>query len=672
MVVNLRLSKSGLTADGIEVGGDVILDQGFQAEGEVRLLGAKIEGQLNCTNASFTNENGKALNADGIQLGGSVFLDYGFRASGEVRVLGAKIEGVLNCRGGSFSNGNGPALNADGIQLGGSVFLDNGFRASGEVRFLGATIKGQLNCREGFFSNENGDSITAQGITVMDSVFLDQGFQAVGEVRLFGATIKGRLACGKGSFSNKNGKAINADGIQVGGDVFLNNDFRALGEVIFCGATIKGQLACRNGSFSNEKGYALSAEKIQVGGHVFLDDGFQAVGEVRLLGATIKGQLSCTNGSFSNEDGDALNAQGITVTDSVFLGQDFQAEGRIDISRATINGALVMDDWIPDALSKSSLDLRAAKAGMLMDATSAWPHKGNLFLDGFIYDSISEGSPLSAEDRLDWLDRQDDDRFRAQPYEQLATVLRLYGQEQDAREVLYQKNNKLLWFLTHGSLARRQKWYRERLNSKALEEPLASYYKKMLDLKNKDFVHDYTPLSRGWWGEAGRWSGYLRIAWMWLLRFSIGFGYRTWRATLFFVLFLVIGIGFFACADLHDLMTPAQQYVHLAGVPEHLPSSPEWLRLHQEDASLASLTANDYPDFSPVIYAMDTFIPLVELGQETYWIPKVHASSPVRFRGYELFTATGRVVRWFLVVYILIGWVLTTLIVASLTGLLKK
>lgn len=482
---------------------------------------------------------------------------------------------------------------------------------------------------------------------------------------------------------------IAADRVHVAGNVFLDEGFQAVGEVRFLDATIKGQLICGNGSFANKNGYAITADGMQVGGAVFLHRGFKAVGGVRLLGATIKGQLICTNGSFSNEKRDALNpqditvmdsvekrnalnAQGITVMDSIVLDQEFQAEGIIDLSRATINGALIMRKWKRDALPEISLDLRGAKAGILKDAKSAWPHKGNLFLDGFSYDSIHEESPISAEDRLDWLDRQDDNRFRSQPYEQLAKVLRLYGQEQDAREVLYQKNNKLLWFLTHGSLARRRKWYRKQLKSKTLEEPLASYYQKMPGPKNKDLVHDYTPRSRGWWRGAWWWSGYLRIGWMWLLRLSVGFGYKSWIPVFRFLYLFVIGCMFFWCADLHGLMTPAQQYVHLADVPEHLPRSQEWLRLHQHDASLASLTANDYPDFSPVIHAMDTFIPLVNLGQETYWIPNVHASSLVRFCGYELFTATGRMVRWFLVGYILMGWLLTTLIVASLTGLLKK
>ncbi len=98
--------------------------------------------------------------ADGIQVGGDVFLNDGFQAKGEVRLPGATIKGQLVCRKGTFSNKSGPALNADGIQVGGNVFLDDGFQAVGQVRLLGATIKGQLNCRDGSFANEDGDALT--------------------------------------------------------------------------------------------------------------------------------------------------------------------------------------------------------------------------------------------------------------------------------------------------------------------------------------------------------------------------------------------------------------------------------------------------------------------------------------------------------------------------------
>ena len=84
----------------------------------------------------------KELKGDRLKVPGSVLLPNGFKAEGEVRLLGATIDGDFVCDGAQFSNSNGPALNAYGIEITGGAFLRNGFKAEGEVRLVGATIGG--------------------------------------------------------------------------------------------------------------------------------------------------------------------------------------------------------------------------------------------------------------------------------------------------------------------------------------------------------------------------------------------------------------------------------------------------------------------------------------------------------------------------------------------------
>lgn len=139
----------GLSADRVQVAGSVVLDAGFHATGEVRLLGATIGGQLDCRGGTFENQGSNALSADGVQVAGNVFFDEEFHAKGEVRLLGATIKGQLNCSGGTFENEGGDALSLDRAQITGDVYLDEGFHATGAVRLLGATIEGQLGCQRG-------------------------------------------------------------------------------------------------------------------------------------------------------------------------------------------------------------------------------------------------------------------------------------------------------------------------------------------------------------------------------------------------------------------------------------------------------------------------------------------------------------------------------------------
>jgi hypothetical protein len=90
--------------DGGRVDSDVRLDEGFRAEGKVRLPGVTIGGQLVCSKGHFViqevaedavdaEEDRDALTAEGAKVGGDVFLDEGFRTNGWVNLSGSTITG---------------------------------------------------------------------------------------------------------------------------------------------------------------------------------------------------------------------------------------------------------------------------------------------------------------------------------------------------------------------------------------------------------------------------------------------------------------------------------------------------------------------------------------------------------------------------------------------------
>lgn len=130
---------AGLRADRIIVNGGIFLSDGFVATGEVRLLGANIGGNLDCSNGTFNNSGGHAISADGLKVAGDVFFCEDFDAKGEVRLLGGEVGGDLDCSGGTFSNPGERVLNADSIKVTKSVFL-RGARVDGAVDFFGARI----------------------------------------------------------------------------------------------------------------------------------------------------------------------------------------------------------------------------------------------------------------------------------------------------------------------------------------------------------------------------------------------------------------------------------------------------------------------------------------------------------------------------------------------------
>jgi hypothetical protein len=575
----------GLHADGLGAEGDLVLS-GLICAGEVRLLKARILGELSCRGARLENPNGNALSAAGMTVEGNVFLDEGFHATGAVRLRGARIQVQLSCRGARLENPNGDALVANRMTVGGSVFLDRGFHATGAVRLPGVRIQGQLSCRGARLENPNGDALVADRMTVEGDVFLNRGFHATGAVRLVGARIRGALACTNARLENPNGDALVADRMTVEGDVFLDRGFHATGAVRLVGARVGGRLSCTGARLENSNGNALNADEMTVEGSVFLDQKFYAIGTVRLARARIRDQLRCTDAQFESPNNrEALNAPQLIVEGSVFLNRGFSATGEVRLPGARIQGALVCTEARFENPNGIALNLEHARLGVIEDDEGSWPQRGRLRIDGLEYEGFAgDQTPTDARRRLEWLRRQLPD-FRPQPYDQLARVFRRMGREADAVEVLIAKQEDLI---RHGKLS--------------------------------------------WWGRLTR-----RI-----LGVTIGHGYRSGRALLWSLAFVIAGALIFGWANARGLMAP---------------SSPEILTdpLYRAGGTIPP----DYPRFQALAYSLDAFLPIVDLHQESFWLPD--AGKPF-----------GALVRIYLWIHIAAGWFLSTLFVSGVTGLVRR
>ena len=103
--------------------------------GAVGLAGAHL-GTLSCDGATMRNGTGPALAADGLQVDRGVWLAGGFEAvgagaHGAVRLLGAHVGDQLECTGATMRNDSGPALDAEGLRVDQNVLLSGGFEAIG-------------------------------------------------------------------------------------------------------------------------------------------------------------------------------------------------------------------------------------------------------------------------------------------------------------------------------------------------------------------------------------------------------------------------------------------------------------------------------------------------------------------------------------------------------------
>ena len=518
-----------LFADGLTTKGDVNLCAGFSAEDEVRLLNANIGGNFNCVGGKFHNpKKGRALSADKATVKGDVNLCEGFSAKGEVWLMGANIGGDLSCNGGKFNNPGGKALVADRLTTKGGVFLRM-ISAKGEVRLPGASIGGDLDCDDGKFHNPKGDALSAGMSMVEGDVNLRDGFSAEGTVRMSGASIGGDFGCVGGKFHNPDGDALHADAFKVKGGVHLQDGFSASGDVRLLNANISGDLSCTCGTFHNPGKNALFADKSTVKGDVNLIDGFSAEGEVRLVGMNIGGNLNCMGGKFNNPKGNALN-----------------------IDSGNISRNLLW--W--KTTCKGNVLLTYAEANVLADDPNSWK-SCMVDLEGFTYNRFF--GPVDAPSRINWLSKRPGKmEFSLLPYEQAAKVLFGMGHSVEAWDILREK--------------------------------------RRLEREHSE---------NSWLQRVGGW----------MIDTLTDFVYRPLRTVKWTAGIVLMGAILFGVAGSQGKIAPHQPAILSSGE-------------YQDalDAGMLPMEAvleeyPEYPEFNFLAFSLDVFIPLFSLHQESFWAP---------------------------------------------------
>lgn len=428
-------------------------------------------------------------------------------------------------------------------------------------------------------------------------------------------------------------KGLTADGVKIAGDLFCRNGFHAGGEIRLLGAEIGGNVDFNKAGLNNPDKDALSADGVKIAGNLVCGDGFHADGEIRLLGAEIGGDVSFIGASLNNPDKDALNADGVKIVGALICRDNFKIIGNADFAAASVGSIF---HWKPMQWT-GRLRLAHARAGQWADnwRGDGWKENGKpidgepeLDIDAFAYDALADDdTDKDAASRIAWVrksmeERSEEYKFVPGPYETLAKVLRAAGDEDGASEVAFAKR------------ADRAKARKHKLGHRVSDLFLCAV---------------------------------------------VGFGYKPWRGAGWLIVLLVLGFGvFWAAAPMTEggngIIKPAVPIVFDNNLARCATNSSqtgqacsksihkiEQLNSHKIYYSLPI----EYTPFSPFWYALDTLIPLVDLGQESAWSP-----SPIDQSIFKDFW--GWAVLVYLYAHIITGWVLTTLTVVALTGVIKK
>jgi hypothetical protein len=385
---------------------------------------------------------------------------------------------------------------------------------------------------------------------------------------------------------------------------------------------------------------------------VWLEEGFTAYGEVSFCAATIGGDLSCIGANFINPTGCALYCAGAAIGSSVILAAA-RAHGEVNFTSATIGGSAVCNGgsfttepgaqspygastlysalnlsntriagnlWVSRQVSPaSSLNLTGTRVDKFIDDGTIWPEKGKLALNGFVYEVFGEASLEKHQTARTPLD--------------FASRAEWLGRQADVdvnfKPQPWTQCAKVLSAMGRTHDAKLMLYERERrwLRSKQQHTVTRLFYRLVLG-----------PLS--------------------------GYGYKTHYALYWAVGIWLMGALVFGIANDAGMMRPASEQV-----------------VTDADYKLTGLPPRDYEPMNALFYSADLLLPIVDLGQERYWIPRnagegmSHAaqSFPALPRPVADNLARivgGRLPKAFYYFEIVMGWLLVSIVIAGFTKIL--
>jgi hypothetical protein len=197
------------------VQGAMFCRAGFRVQGELRLFGAHIGGQLNFDGAVLECEDGRALFASQLKVANSMFCRQGFTAKGAIVLDGAGIGGRLDLSGAQLVNPGGRTLAANRLTTGQSVYCRNQFTSIGEIAMIDAKIGGRIEFADARLANAAGYVLDAGGLSVEHDLTFTGTFAAEGEIHLLDAQIGGRLDFEGASLASPAGRALDLEGVSA-------------------------------------------------------------------------------------------------------------------------------------------------------------------------------------------------------------------------------------------------------------------------------------------------------------------------------------------------------------------------------------------------------------------------------------------------------------------------
>ena len=129
----------------------------------------------------------------------------------------------------------------------------------------------------------------------------------------------------------------------------------------------------------------------------------------------------------------------------------------------------------------------------------------------------------------------------------------------------------------------------------------------------------------------------LKLLFLWV---TLGFGYRTWYAACWALIAIVLGV-----------------FVFQAGYGNQI---------------FSSCTKDINQSFNAIIYSVDKFVPLLDLDHAKHWQPGKDKKGVWDLGWLGSINLTGNGLTIYIAIHTFVGWVLTTIFIVGLTGVIKQ
>jgi hypothetical protein len=430
-------------------------------------------------------------------------------------------------------------------------------------------------------------------------------------------------------------RSVDAQRLEVKKYFHLRDGFCSNGIVDLGGARIGEQLSCGGGRFENKDGVALNCDRLIVVGSVLLYESkgrpFCAIGEVCFRGAIIGSQLNLSGAHISNPNGVALRCDAVSISGDVHLKNRFCAQGEVRFTRVDIHGRF--DCGGAKFLNAQGTALAICSTNIGSDLLLG----GIVELDGILDLGDSHAKTLN-DGGAKWPKVQNItlDGF---------TYERFSGYSTDWK-------SRLAWIRRQPEKDlkgdfRPQPWSQLIGVFRAMGY---DYDARRIGIERAKVIADRP--STKWYTR--RWYGFLR--------WTVGYGYRPELPLYWSLAFFLVGWLTFAEASDFGYMVPRDGSVVI-----YLEANP------------AARVPARYPKFNPFVYAMDIYLPVIELGQDEAWIPSavrapnappIAPNATLARLAAGFFAAGGhRVVYW---LEEIAGWIFVSLYIAGMSGIMKK